>query len=204
MIALALSSCSAIRSPTKPTADPGNPGAPRLDVLTLEYTYPVAYNEAKDWREDAFLSWVEFDVVPLSNDGPPGSTLSFLSASNPEDYLLVSLVPNEGGLTLGRVSHGRFEDPRAYRPNAEAIYPNDPNMQTYEALSLALEFGAADFIKSQRPIEWPAELNLEREDPAERSGPLRWIATFKSSSRILHLFIDDQSGDLIEERMFTR
>ena len=176
-------------------------GSADLDVLTLQTVFPKANEFALSWRDDAILTSAHFDIQPLFSDNAPEVSLAFLDQTEPKEYLLVWISPDsEGDFSISKSSSGMFEDAR---PNAEPIRPETPRLKTYEALSLAFELGAEDFIATQRSIDWPGLLKLERADSFNETGPLRWIVTFESSSRIMHLFIDDQTGELIEERVFT-
>lgn len=199
------SGCGTSTENGDPTRAAASSNTPNLGVLSVDSVHSAGSRAAWTWHSDPVLVDIDLEVRPLSQASKLGASLIYTSEGHPEEFLIVWLRSTApGDLAVEDLKDGTFEDPRAYRANAVDIKLEDMKMDSEVALTRALELGGKEFIAEHQQLSWPASLKLEREDSFTEAGPLRWIATFESGSLIMHLFIDDSTGALIETRVFDQ
>lgn len=199
------SGCGTTTENGDPTRAAASSNTPNLGVLSVDSVHSAGSRATRTWHSDPVLVDIDLEIRPLSQASRLGASLIYTSEGHSEEFLIVWLrSTTPGDLAVEDLRDGVFEDPRAYRDNAVDIKLEDIKMDSEVALTRALELGGKEFIAEHQQLSWPASLKLEREDSFTETGPLRWIATFESSSLIMHFFIDDSTGALIETRVFDQ
>jgi hypothetical protein len=183
-------------------------GACQTDVLptptgTLELNVPSAreywlqaLEMAQEWQPDAYVRGVDVDVPlparPSSvRPGYPGVRFSFCSASEDHITLVVSCSSE-------RCDSFEIEQGSGYPlMHCTPIALDDFSLDSEDAVAIGLQNGGDDYMSSSTAY---VVLKLHRDSPF-CEGRVQWSITFaEPSGRVLDVFVDSVSGEIIEIR----
>lgn len=190
-IGLLLPACGMFSS-----VDDGNPlQHPELEVASARYVLPLTNQKAAEWQEDARPQNIIMSLRTVQENKPLRASLIYRSESQPDSYLIVTVVTRQNHIEI-ESKKGEYTFPR---PIGEPIELDDIEIDSVEALNIAVENGGSEFLSRNPGGSWSQlSLNLMYEELYASSGPLVWRAIFASESvGTRYIRIDPESGQVL-------
>ena len=163
-----------------------------ISVISLRENLPEMEKEAKKWRNDAYLVWLE---IPIRSDLSGNPLLIAAAFNSPEmefEGVLVDLTA-DGSITLERIE----QSVPVYQQTP--ITEDDWEIGSQEALDLMLDQEGLEFLLNN-PESQSSFITLERtlSDPEQ---PLVWRLTLTKflGETTRYIRLDPKTGEILED-----
>jgi hypothetical protein len=165
-----------------------------LVVLSAVEHYDEALERARGWRSDVYL--ISIMVLPCPSEGSrrePLILFQFQSPTETDSFCSVTLDGEAWSSDVTEVS------PLAVR--SAPIARSDWSLDSVDAWSIALANGGEDFLLRYQDPMTSMAVELDRPRGFMEYGRLLWrVDFFILYGPSLDIFIDPQTGDIIESR----
>lgn len=174
------------------------------EIRVMKFAESISYGDqhAQEWRGDSFLAVADFSFAPAPTDATITTSLTYLSENDSSVWLLVALQESQlGELEVVHRKEGTFEDSREF---AAPIHPEEINLTPREAVNKAMSDSQIYPAVKIETVQWPASVELRREDTFNFSGRLVWSVSFlgKPGLGSIHIILNDATGEIHEIRDF--
>lgn len=163
-----------------------------LRTLSAQDMYPLALEQAQQWKPDVYLDSIDVQVVP-SLDTSVSIMIAFGFESPSEEYhsLLVFYRESSGEFENRVVEHTSPIEIRT------PIEPDDWLIDSLEALSISQVQGGNEYLVSHDLNNTRMALYLQRQP---RDAPLRWRASYSDldGNEYIRIRMDPKTGKVME------
>lgn len=168
-----------------------NPEIPEdLRVLSMNDLTPKAFEVAKNWRADAYLSNVSFRVYPKASEKPLWATYSFQSSKEPV-WLSVHFKETSNGIDI-KIREGDYQEALEMFgkvPEKKELNLEDILLDSTDAVTMLYENGGMDFFHKHPGVHMPAHLYLEFSHHNPQVHP-QWCLALSTFDTVKYLRMD--------------
>jgi hypothetical protein len=184
--AMLLGACSS-------SVGPEDGGSMPFPVTSLRGTWPLAVEEAREWRADAYVA--DADVSFTTAGGSGAYNEVFFGFESPTDRTESLLVACMNNLCIPMVVSQNPELAARHSP----IMLEDFELDAKEALDISLQFGAKRFTSRMSGSTISSSAKLSHMYPQEPEK-LTWRASYVdlATKEYLYVIIDATTGELVE------